>query len=142
MALILVSDHPPFVRLCKLLSKEGHRFATLGGLSQVLTDLDIQSRPLADASVGLQDAALSEASHILTSAFITPIHQDGLSPGPLNFINQKLAPFLYSRLADLAMLVLSLDIAKPALCILQNDIVPLNRAVALWCKARSVPCLH
>jgi len=142
VSLILLGDHPPFLQLCKILSREGHRFATLGGFSQVLTDLDIQSRPLSDASQGLQDQALAEAGRILTTAMVSPIRQDGLGPGPSRFIQNQLAPFLYSRLADLAMLVLSLDIARPSLAILQNDVVPINRAVALWCKARSVPCLH
>ena len=142
MSLILLGDHTPFTRLAKLLAKDGHRFATLGGFAQTLTDLDIPARPLSDASQGLQDQALAEASRILTTAMVSPIHQDGLGPGPLRFIERQLAPFLYSRLADLSMLVLSLDVAKPILCILQNDVVPINRTVALWCRARSVPCLH
>ena len=142
MSLILLGDHHPFLQLAKLLSSQGHRFATLGGFASILTDIDIPARPLAEASAGLQDAALAEASRILTTAMVSPIHQDGLGPGPSNFISTSLPPFLYSRLADLAMLVLSLDVARPTLCILQNDVVPINRTVALWCKVRGVPCLH
>ncbi len=81
LSLILLGDHHPFLQLAKLLSGQRHRFACLGNLASVLTDIDIPARPLAEASAGLQDQALAEASRVLTSAMVSPIHQDGLGPG-------------------------------------------------------------
>lgn len=139
---LLISHHPPFIPICRHLAQQGWRFLCLNPeFAKTLADLDLPVKHLGEYTGGLQDRAFSEASRLITAAPLS-LHRNGLGPEAMGFIGQMLPAFLYPRLGDLILLILSLDRAKPDAILLHNDVEPLTRTAALWGKARSIPTLH
>jgi hypothetical protein len=140
--IILTSHQPLFIPVIKSLAAEGYKFVTLdAAFAKTLVDLDLPARFLAEAGAGLQEMAFAEGVKILTAAH-SGQHQNGLGPGPQQFMNQGLPAYLYPKLADLALLILTLDRVQPVAVMLHNDVEPMTRCAALWARARQVPCLH
>ena len=139
---LLVSSHSLLISVVKALVGKFDVLALDRNMNQTLVNLDIESKALGDfAAPSMPAIAFTEAAKVLNSSF-SPMSFNGLGPGPSKFLEEGLQGFLYPRLADLALLVLSLDKAEPDLVVLHNDVENLTRTVALWCQKRGVPCLH
>jgi len=143
---ILVSPHqnhfPVLKRLAKAIPNVG--FISLHPqFTKSLQDLDLAAKSLMDvADNELGATAHSAAAHIEYVVQSAKLEARGLHPAPFAFVKQGLPGFLYSRIPDLAATVLALDRAQPRLVLLHNDVEPMTRVVALWARARGVPCLH
>jgi hypothetical protein len=124
--IILTSHQPLFIPVIKALATEGYKFVTLdAAFAKTLVDLDLPARFLAEAGGGLQEMAFAEGVKILTAAQSSQ-HQNGLGPGAQQFMNQGLPAYLYPKLADLALLILTLDRVQPVAVMLHNDVEPMT----------------
>ena len=140
--MILFTPAQQFIPIAHALQQKGHNIATLSGpFTDTLRKLDIPARTIGDWGNGLQEQALIEAGKIVKSA-MSPVSTAGLGVGPTKFMEEKRGAFIYNKMHDLALLTLCLDKAQPELAIMQNDVEPLNRVIALWCDKNRVPCLH
>lgn len=110
--------------------------------NKMLTDIDVASKPLGEyADEVLRATSVADAVRIITS-IQGGFSANGLSPAVSQLVESKLSSFFYQRMVDAALIVRSLDKAKPKLVILHNDVEPILRTVALWAQKRGVPCLH
>lgn len=140
--IIITSSQPTFIPIIKRLARQGFKFVTLEPqFARTLADLDLPAAPLSDAINGLHDTAIKEAINILNAAQ-EPTRFNGVAPGVAKFMNDGLPVYLYSKVSDLALMVLALDRVQPDLMMLHNDVEPLTRCAALWAKQNKVPCLH
>lgn len=141
MSKILTSYHPPLTPIIKNLAEDDHEILTLhADYAKSLTDLDLEAKPLGVMADGnLQNMAYSVASNILGNMKFS---ENGLGPGISKFMGEGITSFLYPRLSDSMLLLLTLKKTKPDLVILHNDIEPITRMTALWAKSEKVPCLH
>ena len=153
MRKIVVSYSSNYLPVIKALAQqEQTEFYTLHpDFTRQLVDMDIPAKQLGEGiDVPVRDLAFRHAAKILidTCNTMPQIIQtvDGqlltLHPAVEDFIKHGLPGFLYARLSELAGTVIALDATKPDLIILHNDVEPATRAIALWAKAHSVPCLH
>jgi len=139
---ILVSGHRFLVPVAKELSKKFDMICLEKAGAEVYNNIDIECKALGDfANMFLAEEAFAESAKVLNATF-SPMTFDGLGAGPSKYLEEGVRAFLYPKLADLALLVLSLDEAKPDLVILHNDVENVARTVALWCQKRGVPFLH
>jgi len=139
---ILVSGHRFLVPVAKVLSKKFDMICLEKLGAETLNNIDVECKALGDfANIVLAEEAFLEAAKVLNATF-SPMSFDGLGSGPSKYLEEQVRAFLYPKLADLALLVLSLDEAKPDLVILHNDVENVARTVALWCQKRGVPFLH
>lgn len=140
---VLFSHNAAFLPVAKRLAAGGHEILSVDDdFARSLGDVDVAAKPLGALVDGeLRDDAYREAARVLNAA-MRPFSGDGLTPGVSAFLNDKLASYLYPRLADTALLVLMLDRARPGLVVLHNDVEPIMRLAALWAAANGVPCLH
>lgn len=140
--IIVTSGQPHFIPAIKLLAAKDFKFMSLDQtFAKTLADLDLPAAPISQATDGLQDAAIAETLKILNAAQ-RPMNGKGIPEPIKRFIENGLPIYLYTRIADLAMLVLALDRVKPEVVMVHNDIEPVLRCVALWAKQNNVPCLH
>ncbi len=141
---ILISYHPPFIPICKQLAAQGYQFLCLNQeFAKVLSDLDLPAQSIGNFSQGLVDPAFFHAARIIQAVPRSLNgNSHGLGPQFNEFLAGRLPAFLYPRLSDLALIVLTLDRVKPHLVLLHNDVEPLTRVAALWARQRRVPCVH
>ena len=140
--IIVTSQQPHFIPIIKLLAAKDFKFMALDPtFTKTLADLDLPAAPISQATEGLGDAAIAETLKILNAAQ-RPLNGKGI-PAPIKqFVEKGLPIYLYTKIADLAMLALALDRVKPEVIMVHNDVEPVLRCVALWAKHNNVPCLH
>lgn len=140
---ILFSSHNMMLPVIKQL-KDDYAIGVLDkGMSDSLTNLDIESVSLNRAVDGeVRESAFLEAARMIHAAVDMRGFDEKLSPAVSKFVGVSMPAFIYPRIADLAAMVIGLDKVNPAMAVVHNDVEPLLRTVALWCKARSKPCLH
>ena len=150
MRKILVSHNPTYLPIIKVLAKqEPTEFYTLHpDFTRQLVDLDIPAKQLGEGvDIPIRDLAFRQAAKILIDTCgavprIIPTVAGQLHSMVNDFIEHGLPGFLYTRLSELAGTVLAVDATKPDLIMLHNDVEPSLRAIALWAKSHSAPCLH
>ncbi len=110
---------------------------------KILGDTDIKAQ---DFSATLTDKARNmavlDAVRIVTELSTNPVDTKSLVPAVQDFLTVNLPSYIYTRINDMALLIRGLDELQPKVALVHNDVEPLNRTVALWAKARGVPCLH
>lgn len=141
MATILVSQKDAFLPIVKQLHQAGHNLVTTHPqFAQSLKELDIPARALGEFSnQNVQAQAFNVAGNIL--AGVTP-PANSLGPGAFEWVQQNLRGFLYPRLNDVVLFTILLEVVKPDLIMVHNDVEPLLRAAAMWGKGRGIPVLH
>ena len=107
-------------------------------LVQQLSGADLKASPLSAGVFSVQDEAFNSAAQVLCAAK----SPKNLPPQAGAFFRYNLKAFLYQRLADLSLIVHALDLKKPDIILLHNDVEMHTMAAALWAKTRGVPCLH
>lgn len=105
---------------------------------QALTGADLKAEPLSANIYPVQDKAFNAAAEVLCGT--KP--PQGLSNKPTSFFKSNIKAFLYQRILDLSLILHALDLKKPDIVLLHNDVESFTMAAALWAKARGVPCLH
>jgi len=140
--MILTSFEPHFIPLLRKL-KDLELVTLHPQFTKMLTDGDVSAKSIGDFMDGdVQSKAAEDAVRLLTAVAATKFSANGLSPASSTLVGTKLPVYFYPRLMDAAMMVHVLDKAKPKLVLVHNDVEPMPRLVALWAKARGVPCLH
>jgi len=141
MKTIVVSHQPTFLPIIRQLSQLGWTIITLTQpYAQELGNQGIEAKPLGAFGGEGQDSAFAWAGACISA--LSGLELNGAGPGPIGWLRQNSVPFYYPRLADMGMIVVCLENLKPDLVLLHNDVEPATRAVALWAKTKSVPCLH
>ena len=141
MSIILTSQKDAFLPILKQLHQAGHTLiATHPPFAQTLKEMDIPVRSLAEFNnPNIQAQAHNIAGQIL-SVVKAPVNS--LGPGALEWMRENLKGFLYPRLADVILFTVLLEVAKPDLIMVHNDVEPLLRAASMWGKGKGVPVLH
>lgn len=141
--LIMFSSHDLLLPVIKNL-KDDFTIGTLDGrMGDILKNLDIASEPLTKVMTPeLKDFAFTAAAHVIHDLVEFKGYEERVGVGAAKFLTNKFSAFAYSRMADLSLFVLALDIMKPHMLVLHNDVEPMTRTAALWAKARGIKCLH
>ncbi len=141
--LIMFSSHDLLLPVIKQL-KDEFTIGTLDGrMTEVLKNLDIASEPLNKVMTPeLRDKAFAASAGVIHDLAELGGYEEKVGPAAAKFLSEKFVAFSYARMADITMMVLALDIMKPKVLILHNDVEPLTRIAALWAQARGVKCLH
>lgn len=141
MATILVSQKDAFIPIIKSLHQAGHQIITTHPpLAQALREMDIPAKPLGEFNnPNIQSQVFTIAGSILASA---KPPTNSLGPGALEWMQQNLRGFLYPRLADVVLFTVLLEVVKPDLILVHNDVEPLLRAASIWGQGKGIPVLH
>lgn len=141
MATILTSTKDAFLPIIKRLHQAGHTLLTTHPqFAQTLREIDIPAKALGEFNnPNLQAQAHNIAGNILASC---QSPTNSLGPGALEWVGQNLRGFLYPRLGDTVLFTILLEVVKPDLIMVHNDVEPLLRAASMWGKGKGVPVLH
>lgn len=145
MPKILSSHFSAFRPILKTLSDQGWELLVMSGqFATELGNTDLEAKPLQQFAQGMQDGAFAWSTAVIQELpkVLDAELRNGVNPIVSDWLRKNAGPFYYPRLADLGMLILALDEAKPDLILLHNDVEPITRAAALWAKGHKVPCLH
>ena len=139
---ILLSYYPRFIPIARALQKQGHEIIAMHpGMAKMLNDADIPTTALNDLMAPIDRmAALNYSAEVLSKVY--PINMNGLESGPTRFVQNDIRAFMYQRLSDVSALVAVTHRVHPDLIMVHNDVEPGTRAIAMWAKSNSVPCLH
>ena len=118
--------------------------AVTGDVAKSLGDMDIPNKFLGSfISENMQAQSMSDAAMLSLGILQqVPEAKKRLHPRVQEKFTQVMPGFLMNNLPQLALLVGALDVANVDGAILHNDVEPLTRTIALWCKARGKPCYH
>lgn len=141
MATILISQKDSFLPIVKSLHQAGHTLITTHPpMAQTLKDMDIPAQALAEFNnPNVQAQAHNIAGQILSGV---KAPANSLGPGALEWVGQNLKGFLYPRLADVVLFTVLLEVVKPDLIMVHNDVEPLLRAASMWGRGKGIPVLH
>lgn len=126
---VLISGGPEFVSLARLIEADEY-LAIFPTVAKALSDADLKARSL-DSFSERQD--WFQAWAWVRAAAMS---LNGAIPSP------EAAGFVLSRAVQLLPNIIALDKAKPDVAVVHNDVEPVTRLIALWAKARGVPCIH
>lgn len=142
---ILISHNPKFVPLIQKLAadRDNEIVVTHQQFIQTLANLDIKATPLI---AGIDNQTRQEANQI-AAKMIADLHRfrpkmNGLTEDVKKFIKEDLAGYLYRELGDAVLFTKGLDVVKPDVIIIHNDVEALYRVLAFWGQANNRPCLH
>jgi hypothetical protein len=141
---IIFSTQPSLIPVLRALAPKHQLYTLHAQFTKLCEDSGIAApfvASLATAATQRDATALASKAHSELYA-LRPQHE--ALPVAMNtwLANGGLAEYFYPRLSDLAMAIQSVELAKPDLLVLHNDVEPLHRLLALWAKAHSVPVLH
>lgn len=141
MATILFSQKDAFIPIIKSLHQAGHTILTTHPqLAQALREMDIPAKPLGEINnPNIQAQVHTIAGNILATA---KPPTNSLGPGALEWVQQNLRGFLYPRLADVVLFTVLLEVVKPDLIMVHNDVEPLLRAASMWGQGKGIPVLQ
>lgn len=143
---VFVSFYHHFLDLAKILASRGHEIYTHPDFQKMLTDTDIKAINIAEKldTQGKFDSMLYSVNLLRASPHLIkhiPAYEHLDNPSK-KFFEAEIDAFLYQRIANLSMVVAALDIARPDIVVVHNDVDPMQRLIALWAKGNGVPCLH
>ncbi len=139
---VLFSKHAMFLPVIKELISDTEIMTFDEDAVGTLKNMDIAASSLTSLiTPQLRDEALIEGGKLVATSF--SLNGTGsVNAGIVRFMKDKMPAFIFPRVADLAMMILSLDKAKPDAVVVHNDVEPMLRVAATWAKVRGVPCLH
>lgn len=139
---VLLTTHSMMINIAKHLQDQDFEIHTADkGMSDTLNNLGIATKPMVDSLSGdIRELALTEAARLIHAA----VEYNGyVELDDLSLQAQKFIPgFIYPRVADLCVFVMTLDKIKPDVIVVHNDVEPITRVFALWAKQNNVSCLH
>jgi hypothetical protein len=110
---------------------------------RVYKDLELPYVPLGNyITEDVRNTAYKESARIILQTSCTRHNAPDLDPKVINWLDHDLPSFLYPRLPELTTLALALESAKPDLAIIHNDVEPMMRLIAQFCRSHNIPCLH
>ena len=113
-------------------------------VQEILHDAEIPARALAEfATQATVQQAAREAARIVSALYGCELDSKGLPLADTTIATgTSLATYAYMHLFDIVSILLALDLAKPKVILVHNDVEPINRALALWALKNQVPCIH
>lgn len=141
---VIFSNDNRVIPLAKWFRERGDEVQTIhSDFKKVLTDADVSEIVCVGDVTNdeVSKRALLYCVDVLKS-YETSSTKQTIGGKRLSFMMREVGAYIYRQLIDLAVIVSSLDVMKPDLMILHNDVEPHLRAAALWAKERGVPCLH
>ncbi len=126
------------------LDKTTEFFSIYPQTGKALNDIDVPCKNIDDLVTEQIRQSANSAGAFLLSKVIPEIPKATLSldePTAKAFA-ENIPGFIFVNLPGLSLLVHVLGHIKPDCAILHNDVEPVTRVAALWCKYNNVPCLH
>lgn len=142
---IFVAPYQELLQVARGLAHAGHQIITVNQqFQQALSNMELPQPVLLLGSNIPAEArnSIAVASANIIRGINYPLPSKGVSPVVAEFLNTNLSGYLVTRLNEMAFTVAALDNYQPSLVVLHNDVEPWMRIIALWAKARNVPCLH
>jgi len=141
---IIFSTQPNLLPIMRVLAPKHQLYTLHAQFSKLCEDSGITAPFVASlATATTQRDAIAAASKAHNELYALRPQLEALPAGMNTWLaGGGLAEYFYPRLTDLAMALQSVELAKPDLLVLHNDVEPLHRMLSLWAKAHSVPVLH
>lgn len=141
---ILFSTQPTFLPIIKQLAGRHTIQVANGQFAKLLTDDDLAATSIFNLITPAdQAAAIREATRLEHELFQVRPQEAALAKAANDWLaGGGLAEYFYQRLPDLCLTARALELAKPNIIVLHNDVEPFNRFLALWGNAHSIPVLH
>ena len=141
---IIFSTQPSLIPVIKQLYQKHQIYTIHPQFSKLLEDSDIKI-PFVATLVTANEQRMSTTLASQAHAELYQLRpQNEALPKSTNewLARGGFAEYFYPRLGDLALALQAIELAKPDLFVLHNDVEPLHRLLALWAKAHDVPVLH
>lgn len=139
--MILFTNHSDFIPIIKQL-KEYNIVTFSAQFAKTLNNLDIGAKSLADFITPEMNSDSKDLAAITLLNFFQYEYATELGGIRGEWLINKMPGYLYNRLDDMALILITLDKLMPELVVVHNDIEPMNRMICLWAELRGVPALH
>ncbi len=139
---ILFSSSPHFIPIIRNVLQNNKILIYQEHFKKMLGDLDIETVYLGNLLSGdVVSRSLQESAKIVADVINNA--KDFAKPEyAVRFFEQSVIPHVYQRVSEMVSTIVALDISKPDIVVLHNDVEPHTRLIALWAKTRDVPCIH
>jgi hypothetical protein len=141
---IVVTGGDDIFAYAKLLKNDFDFISLMPDVGKALEDLDIPNRTFNSfINEQVQAKASGDVARILVEVMAqVPQVVGKLNPNVAETFKAVIPGFILNQSQSIALLINTLDIVNPDGAIVHNDVEPVNRALAFWCKAHGKSCLH
>lgn len=142
---VFITPSNGFINLAIEISKAGYElFTASAGFVEILSNSDVKCSDLNSVLTQEQWIAVHTDAMNLTAQVVARLSEFShvLPEESKNAVGTSLLADIGRRISDFVAIISCLDEANLDLVIVHNDVDNTTRAVALWAKARGIPCLH